>query len=75
MPKWDGDLGTANVYVPLTAAEVTAKAEHVLGVFRSQAGRDWFTEDTLRSILRMRGIECRAPEGLAEAFVCRKLVI
>jgi LmbE family N-acetylglucosaminyl deacetylase len=75
VPKWDGDLGTANLYVPLTAAQGTAKVEHVLGVFRSQQGRDWFTEDTLRGILRLRGIECRAPEGIAEAFVCRKLVV
>lgn len=75
VPKWDGDLGTTNVYVPLTAAEGAAKVEHVLGVFRSQHGRTWFTEETLRAILRLRGIECRAPDGLAEAFLCRKLVI
>jgi LmbE family N-acetylglucosaminyl deacetylase len=75
IPKWDGDLGTANLYVPLTRAQTDAKVVHVLEVFATQHGRTWFTEDTLRAILRLRGIECRAPEGMAEAFVCRKLVV
>jgi LmbE family N-acetylglucosaminyl deacetylase len=75
VPKWDGDLGSANLYVPLTAAEGTAKVTHVLAAFPSQRERTWFTEETLRAILRLRGIECRAPDGIAEAFVCRKLVV
>jgi LmbE family N-acetylglucosaminyl deacetylase len=75
IPKWDGDLGAANVYVPLTATQATAKTTHVLSVFGSQQGRDWFTEDTLRGVLRLRGVECRAPEGFAEGFACRKLVV
>ena len=75
IPKWDGDLGTANLYVPLSTAEGAAKVEHVLAAFGSRHGKTWFTEDTLRAILRLRGIECRAPDGIAEAFVCRKLVV
>jgi LmbE family N-acetylglucosaminyl deacetylase len=75
IPKWDGDLGRTNLYVPLTEAEATAKVEHVLAVFRTQHGRTWLTEDTLRAVLRLRGVECRAPDGRAEAFVCRKLVV
>ena len=75
IPKWDGDLGRANFYVPLTTAEADAKVQHVLAAFRTQQGRTWFTEDTLRAVLRLRGVECRAPEGLAEAFLCRKLVV
>lgn len=75
IPKWDGDLGTANLYVPLSAAGAAAKVEHISSAFPSQTHRDWFTEDTLRAILRLRGIECRAPDGTAEAFICRKLVV
>lgn len=75
VPKVDGDLGLANLYVPLTAAGGTAKVAYVLGAFPSQSERAWFTEETLRAILRLRGIECRAPDGIAEAFVCRKLVV
>ena len=75
IPKWDGDLGPANLYVPLSAAQAAAKVAHLLAAFPSQHGRTWFTEDTFRAILRLRGIECRAPDGLAEAFVCRKLIV
>ena len=71
----DGDLGTANLYVPLTVAEAAAKVEHLLTAFPSQLGRTWYTEETFRAVLRLRGIECRAPDGLAEAFICRKLVV
>lgn len=75
VPKWDGDLGPANLYVPLSGAEAAAKVAHVLAAFPSQRQRAWFTEDTLRAIMRLRGVECRAPEGSAEAFVCPRLVV
>jgi hypothetical protein len=44
-------------------------------VFPTQRDRDWWSPDTFKAILRLRGIECRAADGLAEAFVCRKLVV
>jgi LmbE family N-acetylglucosaminyl deacetylase len=75
VPKWDGDLGTANLYVSLTSAEGAAKVAHILDAFQSQRERTWFTEETLMGILRLRGLECRASDGIAEAFVCRKLVV
>jgi LmbE family N-acetylglucosaminyl deacetylase len=75
IPKWDGDLGGANVYVPLSHAEATAKIALLVDVFRSQHGRTWFSAETLLAILRLRAVECRAPDGFAEAFVCRKLVV
>jgi LmbE family N-acetylglucosaminyl deacetylase len=75
IPKWDGDLGPANLYVPLSAAQAEGKVAHLVAAFPSQAGRDWFSPDTFMAVLRLRGIECRAPEGTAEGFVCRKLVV
>jgi LmbE family N-acetylglucosaminyl deacetylase len=75
VPKWDGDLGLANLYVPLTVAEADAKVRHLLSAYPSQAGRAWFTRSTFEATLRLRGIESLAPDGLAEAFVCRKLVL
>jgi len=75
VPKWDGDLGTANLYVPLEADVVERKVEHLLAAFPSQASRDWFTADTFRALARIRGIEAASPSGLAEAFMARKLVI
>lgn len=75
VPKWDGDLGAMNLYVPLTAGEASVKIDHLQSAFPSQRDRDWWSADTFTSILRLRGIECRAPDGLAEAFACRKLVV
>lgn len=75
VPKSDGDLGPANVYVPLTTAEADAKVQHLLTAFPSQAGRAWFTADTFQAVLRLRGIEANAPDGRAEAFACRRLVV
>jgi hypothetical protein len=34
--------------------------------------RKWFTQSTFEAIARLRGIECNAPEGYAEAFYGRK---
>jgi len=75
IPKSDGDLGTCNVYVPLPTATAAAKVSHIVASFPSQAGRTWFSEQTFQAILRLRGVECRAADGTAEAFVCRKLIV
>ena len=75
VPKWDGDLGTTNLYVPLSTAQASAKVAHLEVSFPSQAGRDWFSPDTFMAVLRLRGIECRAADGVAEGFICRKLVV
>jgi LmbE family N-acetylglucosaminyl deacetylase len=73
IPKWDGDWGQVNLYVPLTGAQARAKVQALLRCFRSQRRRDWFTRDTFLAQLRLRGIECRAPSGYAEGFYARKL--
>lgn len=73
IPKWDGDLGRPNVYLPLSAAMLERKVELLRAGFPSQAGRDWFGEDTFRALARLRGMECRAADGFAEGFVGRKL--
>ncbi|MBS0366460.1 MAG: PIG-L family deacetylase [Proteobacteria bacterium] len=68
VPKYDGDLGRPNWFVPLTAATVTAKIETLRTCFASQRDKPWFEERTFRALLRLRGMECRAPSGYAEAF-------
>lgn len=74
IPKYDGDLGSPNVYSPLSAAQVERKTELILKHFRSQSDKHWLTGDFIRSIARIRGMECVAPEGLAEGFHARKVV-
>jgi len=73
--KYDGDLGSPNVFVHLTEQMCERKIAFVLKAFRSQVGKDWFTADAFWSILRIRGIECKAPEKYAEGFYCRKVVL
>ena len=73
IPKYDGDLGTPNCYVPLPEDIVRGKIERVLAAFPSQAKKPWFDEATFRALMRLRGIECRAAAGYAEAFHAWKI--
>jgi LmbE family N-acetylglucosaminyl deacetylase len=75
IPKYEGDLGRPNLFVPLTKAIAERKVAHLLEHFGSQRSRDWFSEDTFRGLMRIRGLECRAGSGYAEAFHVRKAVI
>ena len=75
IPKFDGDFGSPQVFVPLPSATVERKVDLLMHAFPSQAGRGWFTRDLFRSVARIRGMECAAPDGLAEAFYCRKAVV
>ena len=51
------------------------KIATLLDCFASQRGHQWFTAETFAAILRLRGIGCNAPSGMAEAFYCRKAVV
>ncbi|MGQ0834964.1 MAG: PIG-L deacetylase family protein [Gammaproteobacteria bacterium] len=73
IPKYEGDLGHPNVFVPLGASEIDEKTRCLIDCFPSQRDRAWFTEDTFRALARLRGIECGAEGGFAEAFHGRKL--
>jgi len=75
IPKYEGDLGQPNLYVPLTRTVAARKVRHLLRHFGTQRSRGWFRKETFESLLRLRGIECRAPAGLAEAFHVRKAVL
>lgn len=75
VPKYDGDLGVPNFFVPLDEATYRRKVDTILTSFVSQRGKRWFSEDLFRSLLRLRGMECNASSGYAEAFYCRKLVV
>jgi LmbE family N-acetylglucosaminyl deacetylase len=74
IPKFDGGLGSPSVFVPLTRAMVRRKVAHLMKVFATQRSRRWFTPSTFEGLMRLRGIECNAPSGYAEAFYSRKLV-
>jgi LmbE family N-acetylglucosaminyl deacetylase len=75
IPKWDGDLGRPSVYVPATRSVMARKVELLLQHFGTQRSKDWFDSEVFTGLARLRGIECRAPDGLAEAFHVRKLAL
>ena len=75
VPKYDGDFGSPNLFVHLDDATCRRKVRHILDHFRSQRGKRWFSEELLRSVLRLRGLESNAPGDYAEAFYGRKLVL
>jgi LmbE family N-acetylglucosaminyl deacetylase len=75
IPKYDGDLGSPNTFVELDEGLADRKVANLLDSFESQRGKRWFSPDLFRGLLRLRGMECNAQTGLAEAFYCRKLVL
>ncbi len=75
IPKYEGDLGSPNVYVPLSKAVADRKVDLLMKHFGSQSKRTWFRPDTFNGLMSIRGIESNAPEGRAEAFHARKIVV
>lgn len=73
VPKWDGDFGQPNLYIPISAESMQKKIDLLLKHFASQRSKHWFHSETFRGLARLRGMECRAPEYYAEAFYARKL--
>jgi LmbE family N-acetylglucosaminyl deacetylase len=73
LPKYDGDMGAPNCFVPLAQETCDAKIAAILETYASQRQRYWFTEDTFRSLLRLRGVEAHSTTGYAEAFYARKV--
>jgi len=74
VPKYDGDLASPNCYVPLDETTCRTKVDYVLSAFESQRGKRWFTSETVRGLMRIRGVEAAAPGGYAEGFYAHKLL-
>ena len=75
VPKYDGDMGRPHAYVPISRAAGARKIEQLIAVYNSQRSKGWMSPDTFEGLMRLRGIECAAPEGWAEAFHARKWVL
>jgi LmbE family N-acetylglucosaminyl deacetylase len=75
IPKYDGDLGQPNFFVPLDQETYEKKVRYIMEAFETQRTKQWFEKETFLSLMRLRGMECVAPSGHAEGFFCRKLVI
>jgi LmbE family N-acetylglucosaminyl deacetylase len=75
VPKMEGDLGNPALFVPLETADAARKLELLMRHFATQRSRSWFTEETFRALMRLRGVNAGAASGWAEAFHCRRLVV
>jgi LmbE family N-acetylglucosaminyl deacetylase len=73
IPKWDGDMGRPNIFVPVSADLMQRKIELLMKHFGTQRSKQWFDPETFRGLARLRGMEIRAVESYAEAFYGRKL--
>jgi LmbE family N-acetylglucosaminyl deacetylase len=73
IPKFDGDLGSPNVFSPLEAATCRKKAALLQQAFPTQASKKWFSDDTFLALMRLRGVESGSPTGFAEGFYGRKV--
>jgi LmbE family N-acetylglucosaminyl deacetylase len=73
--KYDGDMGSPNVFVPLQPRTAKRKVASLLKHFKTQASHHWFTASSFEAVHRIRGIECAAPSGMAEGFYCRKMTL
>jgi hypothetical protein len=61
--------------VPLGTDLCDRKLSYIMKAFPSQRSKHWFRTETFLALMRLRGMECNAPDGYAEAFYCRKLVL
>ena len=75
IPKYDGDLGQPEVFVPLALATCNMKVAYILETFQSQSNKNWFRSETFLALMRLRGMECNSSSGYAEAFYGRKLTL
>jgi len=75
IPKYDGDLGKPNVFMPINEIICQKKVDIVTSCYSSQGNKNWFTKDLFFALLRIRGMESNAPSRYAEAFYCRKLIL
>ena len=73
IPKYEGDLGKPNLFVPLSRDIATRKMRLLSEVFPSQQKKFWYDNSTFESLLRIRGIECR--QEFAEAFHSSKTIL
>ena len=74
IPKYDGDIGRPNFFMPLETSLCQEKLDHVFAAFESQRTKPWFDREAFLGLMRIRGIESNSASGYAEAFHARKLI-
>lgn len=75
IPKYDGDMGRPNMFVPLDGPLCENKIDFLFQAFGSQREKPWFDRQTFLGLMRIRGMESNSPSGYAEAFHARKILL
>jgi hypothetical protein len=75
IPKYDGDMGSPNVFVPLEESECEGKIQVIATSYASQRTKHWFSGEIFKGLARLRGMESGGESGYAEAFYTRKLTL
>ena len=75
IPKYEGDLGNPNVFMPLDREIAEQKVALLMTHFPSQQLKPWYRKETFEAIMRIRGLESKAESGFAEAFHGRKILL
>jgi hypothetical protein len=72
---WDGDVRDPSAYLPDAGEELDGMIRTLMSANVFQGAKPWSTEALFRSMARIRGLECGAASGLAEAFHTQKFVV
>ena len=75
IPKFDGGLGSPNVFAPIDEETKSRKVELILRHFATQRSKHWLDEETLAGFMRLRGVECAASGRYAEGYHCGKMTL
>lgn len=75
IPKYDGDMGRPNVFVPLDPPLPEHKVNCLFEAFQSQTAKPWFARELFLGLMRVRGMESNSASGYAEAFHTRKMIL
>jgi len=75
IPKYEGGLTTPSAYIALDRRQAERKIRILLASYKTQRAKAWFTADTFRGLMRLRGVESGAESGWAEGFHVAKMLV
>ena len=71
--KWESDLLNPTLFLPTSDITARQKARLLAQCYPSQSDRDWFDDEVLLGLMRVRGVQCRA--RYAEAFTVEEAAL
>ena len=75
IPKFEGDLGRPNAFVPVSEEDARNKAEYLQLAYPTQATKKWFSRELFLGLMSVRSVECGSPTPYAEGFHADKIIL